>query len=43
MGGTDDGADLGNMTQRNGVMVRGRWIPETEIQARPERIAASTR
>ena len=26
--------DLANMARRAGVMVRGRWLPETEIQAR---------
>lgn len=32
--------DLDNLTQRAGVMVRGRWIPEAEIQAGLEAIAA---
>lgn len=32
--------DLGNLTDRVGVMVRGRWLPEQEIQARLEEIAA---
>lgn len=31
--------DLANLTERSGVMVRGRWIPETEIQ---DRLAAIT-
>lgn len=31
--------DIGNVADRAGVMVRGRWIPETEIQARLEEIA----
>ena len=34
--------DLENMARRAGVMVRGTWIPETEIQSRLEAIAAST-
>ena len=32
--------DLSNLTDRVGVMVRGRWIPEAEIQAGLEAIAA---
>lgn len=32
---------LANVERRAGVMVRGRWIPESEIQARLERIAAA--
>ncbi len=31
--------DLGNLNLRAGVMVRGRWVPETEIQAGLERLA----
>lgn len=31
--------DLGNVAKRAGVMVRGRWIPEAEIQSRLEKIA----
>jgi imidazolonepropionase-like amidohydrolase len=31
--------DLGNVAQRAGVMVRGRWLPEAEIQSRLEKIA----
>src|SRR5262245_30850044 len=34
-------ADLGNITKRAGVMVNGRWLPQAEIQARLERIAAA--
>lgn len=34
-------ADVGNVARRAGVMVRGRWLPESEIQARLARIAAS--
>lgn len=33
--------DLANLARRAGVMVNGRWLAETEIQARLERIAAS--
>lgn len=33
-------ADVGNVARRAGVMVRGRWLPESEIQARLARIAA---
>jgi len=33
-------SDLANVARRAGVMVNGRWLPETEIQARLERIAA---
>lgn len=32
--------DIGNVRQRAGVMVRGRWLPEAEIQQRLEEIAA---
>ncbi|WP_206185291.1 amidohydrolase family protein [Sphingosinicella sp. CPCC 101087] len=32
--------DLANVERRAGVMVRGRWLPEEEIQAGLERIAA---
>jgi imidazolonepropionase-like amidohydrolase len=34
-------ADLANVGRRAGVMVNGRWLPEAEIQARLERIAAA--
>jgi imidazolonepropionase-like amidohydrolase len=34
-------SDLANVARRAGVMVNGRWLPEAEIQARLERIAAS--
>lgn len=34
-------SDLSNVARRAGVMVNGRWLPEAEIQARLERIAAS--
>jgi imidazolonepropionase-like amidohydrolase len=33
--------DLANVQRRVGVMVRGRWLPEEEIQARLERIASA--
>jgi imidazolonepropionase-like amidohydrolase len=33
--------DLSNVGRRAGVMVNGRWLPEAEIQARLERIAAA--
>ena len=33
-------ADLANVSRRAGVMVNGRWIPEADIRARLERIAA---
>lgn len=33
--------DIGNAQQRAGVMVRGRWLPESEIQQRLKEIAAS--
>jgi imidazolonepropionase-like amidohydrolase len=36
-------ADLANLTRRAGVMVRGRWLPEAEIQRRLEAIAARNR
>lgn len=32
--------DLANLERRSGVMVRGRWLPESEIQARLAKIAA---
>lgn len=32
--------DVGNVAKRAGVMVRGRWLPEAEIQTRLARIAA---
>jgi len=32
-------ADVGNVARRAGVMVHGRWLPESEIRARLERIA----
>lgn len=35
--------DLANVSRRAGVMVNGRWLPEAEIQARLERIAAAYR
>jgi imidazolonepropionase-like amidohydrolase len=34
-------SDLANVGRRAGVMVNGRWLPEAEIQARLERIAAA--
>lgn len=33
--------DLGNVARRAGVMVSGRWMPEAEIRARLERMAAA--
>ncbi len=33
--------DIANMARRAGVMVRGRWLPETEIQARLAELAAA--
>lgn len=33
-------ADLRNVARRAGVMVRGRWVPEAEIRARLDEIAA---
>lgn len=35
--------DLANIAKRAGVMVNGRWLPEADIQARLERIAAAYR
>jgi imidazolonepropionase-like amidohydrolase len=35
--------DLANLQKRAGVMVRGRWLPESEIQTRLEKIAAGYR
>ena len=34
-------ADVANAQRRAGVMVRGRWLPESEIQRRLEQIAAA--
>jgi imidazolonepropionase-like amidohydrolase len=34
-------SDLVNVSRRAGVMVNGRWLPEAEIRARLERIAAA--
>jgi hypothetical protein len=31
--------DVGNMQKRSGVMVRGRWLPASEIDARLAKIA----
>jgi imidazolonepropionase-like amidohydrolase len=33
--------DLSNLSRRAGVMVRGRWLPESEIQERLQAIAAA--
>ncbi len=33
--------DIGNVAKRAGVMLRGQWLPEPEIQARLEKIAAA--
>lgn len=35
--------DLKQLTQRSGVMVRGRWIPESEIQAGLAKIASESK
>jgi imidazolonepropionase-like amidohydrolase len=35
--------DIGNVARRSGVMVRGRWLSEREIQSRLDQIAASQR
>lgn len=32
--------DVGNVAKRSGVMVRGRWYPQTELEARLETLAA---
>jgi imidazolonepropionase-like amidohydrolase len=32
--------DLANIERRSGVMVRGRWLPESEIQTRLRHVAA---
>jgi imidazolonepropionase-like amidohydrolase len=34
-------ADIGNTTRRSGVMVRGRWLPQAEIERRLDEIAAA--
>lgn len=36
-------ADLAHLTQKTGVMVRGRWIPESEITAGLARIASESK
>ena len=33
--------DLANAERRSGVMIRGRWIPEADIQSRLRQIAAA--
>jgi imidazolonepropionase-like amidohydrolase len=33
--------NVGNVSHRVGVMVRGQWLPESEIQERLKRIAAA--
>jgi imidazolonepropionase-like amidohydrolase len=33
-------ADVANVQRRDGVMLRGRWMPEAEIQKRLAQIAA---
>jgi predicted amidohydrolase YtcJ len=35
--------DIGNVRRRAGVMVRGRWLPESEIQQRLDAIAEEVR
>jgi imidazolonepropionase-like amidohydrolase len=37
----DPTADIGNVAKQSGVMVRGRWLPKTEIDRRLEAMAAS--
>ena len=34
---------VANVQRRAGVMVRGMWLPEAELQQRLERLAASNR
>jgi imidazolonepropionase-like amidohydrolase len=34
-------ADIRNTTRRAGVMLRGRWLPQAEIQTRLDRVAKS--
>lgn len=34
--------DVGNVAKRNGVMVRGRWFPEAELQAKLAQIATAS-
>lgn len=36
-------ADLGNVAKRAGVMVRGKWLSESDIQARLAKIAAASK
>jgi imidazolonepropionase-like amidohydrolase len=36
-------ADIVNLTLRAGVVVNGRWLPESEIRARLDRIAGGYR
>ena len=36
-------SDIGNVSKRAGVMVRGRWLPESELQAGLARIEAGMR
>jgi imidazolonepropionase-like amidohydrolase len=33
--------NVANIARRSGVMIRGKWIPEADIQARLAKIAAS--
>jgi imidazolonepropionase-like amidohydrolase len=35
--------DIDNIARRSGVMVRGRWLPEREIQSRLDQIGGSYR
>ena len=35
--------DLGALTRRAGVVVNGRWIPESEIQKRLEKLEAAAK
>jgi imidazolonepropionase-like amidohydrolase len=36
-------SDISNVSKRTGVMLRGRWMPEAEIQAGPAKIIASSK
>jgi imidazolonepropionase-like amidohydrolase len=38
----DPRKDIANVAKRAGVMVKGRWIPEREIQERLEKVAAAS-
>ena len=36
-------ADVRNLAKRAGVMVRGRWLPESELREKRDAIAAAAR